>query len=183
MSNIQKILLIRHGETEKDESNPSRGLTEKGISQIRLVSKVIRPFISSNTQILSSDTNRAKQTAQIIGETLSIKDLHILPLRIVGAENIREIVWENEKRKIRPTKTYLSLENYKELNIESPIELAKRWTKELNSINAKTLIVVGHEASLEAFLYNQKVFKLVCKSFKTYFDYGDWAYLIASKLV
>src|SRR3989338_7124599 len=113
MSNIQKILLIRHGETEKDKSNPSRGLTEKGISQIRLVSKVIRPFISSNTQILSSDTNRAKQTAQIIGETL---------------------------------------------------------------------IVVGHEASLEAFLYNQKVFKLVCKSFKTYFDYGDWAYLIASKL-
>lgn len=180
---MKQVILIRHGETEKDKSNPSRGLTSKGVKQILDSALHIGPLLKGSVAIICSKTPRARQTADIIAKQLQIENVSVHDLRIQGAKNIEETIMKNNSTS-RPAKVYLTqIKNYEKYQVESPAELSKRWTQILTKTLVQTVIVVGHEASLEAFLYNQKTYTLIKKNFRKYFNYGNWAYLVDSDLV
>lgn len=76
---ITKIILLRHGESEKNILNISSilkdkyPLTEKGIKQIEDTSKELKTFINDNVVLYTSPVLRAKQTADIIAKQLNLK--------------------------------------------------------------------------------------------------------------
>lgn len=67
-----RLYLVQHGRAKSKEEDPERGLTEDGIAEVQ---KVARLFSASDAQIhviWQSGKKRAKETADIIGETLGI---------------------------------------------------------------------------------------------------------------
>ena len=165
---MKRLILVRHGQTTPDKSNPDRGLSPHGIIQIKALSLLLQPLIIKPTIIIHSPTYRAKQTARIIAKQLSIRT-KTANLRLKNVGNL-------QPGNIRPAQAYLSLNQYG--NIESPQKLVNRWLKIFNSVTHTTVIAISHEASLEAFFYHQTTFKLERKSFRKFFDYADFASLV-----
>ena len=165
---MKRLILVRHGQTTKDKTNPDRGLSPRGIIQVKALSQRLQSLVIPPTIILHSPTHRAQQTASIIAKTfhantkpadLRLKNIDLLQLK-----------------GMQPAPAYLNLNQYG--NIESPPELVNRWLKIFNSINHTTVIAISHEASLEAFFYHQTRFKLEHKSFRKFFNYTDFASLL-----
>src|SRR3989344_6614127 len=70
---LNKIILIRHGESEKDKNNPLRGLTEKGKKKIAETGVVLKKLAAKQSvEIISSTTPRAVQTAEILAKVLNV---------------------------------------------------------------------------------------------------------------
>lgn len=67
-----RILLIRHGEAEKETAfikNKDRKLTEKGIKEVEKTSEILFKYLQSKKlNIHSSPFTRTKQTAKIIAQ-------------------------------------------------------------------------------------------------------------------
>ena len=166
---MKRLILVRHGQTTPDKSNPDRRLFSAGIRQVKALSRRLRPLLIHPAIILHSPAHRAHQTAQILAQELAIPSLRPAPLRI---KNINLLQLKGR----RPAQAYLSLNQHG--NIESPQDLVGRWLKIFNSIKHATVIAVSHEASLEAFFYHQTTFKLERKSFRKFFDYADFASLV-----
>ena len=171
---MKKIILVRHGQTIQDKSNPDRGLSPVGIKQVSNLAQSLNLSIISPAVILHSNTHRAAQTAHIIGQSLSITNICSANLRIQHIDKIAQLIRHH------PAQAYLSLKRYHHYGVESPAQLTKRWLKIISPLKAKTIILVSHEASLEAFLYSQKIFNVKHKSFNQFFDYADYA-LISRK--
>lgn len=165
---MTKLILVRHGQTTQDKTNPDRGLSPSGIIQVKILSQRLQSLVIQPAIILHSQTHRAQQTAFIIARRLHI-NTKPADLRLKNIDLL-------QPKDARPAQAYLSLNQYG--NIESPQELVDRWLKIFNSVNHSTVIAISHESSLEAFFYHQIVFKLEYKSFRKFFGYADFTSLV-----
>ena len=67
------IYLVQHGDAKREEEDPSRPLSEKGIKDVKGVASHISRFNIGVEEILHSSKLRAKQTAEIMAEKLKIE--------------------------------------------------------------------------------------------------------------
>lgn len=173
-----KIILLRHGESEKDKENPLRGLTEKGKKQIAETGTVLKKLTSNQSvEIISSTTPRAVQTAEIIAKALEAPfTKRFCNLRI---ENIEQVSGDQEnltaryfeafaKRKALPSK------------VPSPRAMVRRFLDAVDTSNAEVVIIAGHSGALEAFAGFQTIFTSE-KKLERELKYGEFIVLAREK--
>lgn len=73
------LYLLRHGIAEEREArsrrpDSARRLTEKGVRRVRQIARAMRELELEFDLILSSPFQRARETAEIVAETLQIED-------------------------------------------------------------------------------------------------------------
>jgi len=64
------LYLVQHAEAKREEEDPSRPLSEKGIQDIKKVSSHVSRLNLKTTQIFHSNKIRARQTAEILAQSL-----------------------------------------------------------------------------------------------------------------
>lgn len=64
------LYLIQHGEAKSEKEDPERGLTDKGIEEVKRLAQFLSPLNLSIVQIFHSGKKRALQTAEIIAEAI-----------------------------------------------------------------------------------------------------------------
>ncbi len=64
------LYLVQHGEARKEEEDPARGLTDKGLQDVRKVAAIVQKTGLRVNQIFHSGKTRALQTAQIFADFL-----------------------------------------------------------------------------------------------------------------
>lgn len=170
MTNIIKtIIFIRHGQTTDDKNDPNRSLTNAGITLVSKTCNQISQEINLfPVEIISTNTVRAIQTAQILSDYLKIKYRQDLSLKasaflIKEWNYIRQIKSQNIKYSSSDlTYIYLSLAENNKLpaNIKRPFQVANQFIKFIKSIksDAKTLIFIANGGSIEAASYYQKYY-------------------------
>ncbi len=62
------LYLVQHGEAKKEEEDPSRGLTKKGMDDVWKTASFARDRVSAGVGIFHSGKTRALQTARIIAD-------------------------------------------------------------------------------------------------------------------
>jgi phosphohistidine phosphatase len=67
------IYLVQHGDAKREEEDPSRPLSDKGIKDVKGVASHISRLNIGVEEILHSSKLRAKQTAEIMAEKLEIE--------------------------------------------------------------------------------------------------------------
>lgn len=65
--------LVRHGDARPEQEDPKRPLSEKGRSEVEKVARAAAAKQIGVSEILRSDKLRAKQTAEILAQSLSPK--------------------------------------------------------------------------------------------------------------
>lgn len=130
-----KIIVIRHGETEADKTNPTRKLTPLGISQINMAAKKIEKEVKGKIAlIVCNNTFRTIQSAQILSRNLGLKF-------IVAKANLRIKVVDGKE-------------------VPSRINMARRFLWVVKKYNyANILIIVGNGGALESFINYQTIYK------------------------
>jgi len=68
------IYLVQHAQAKKEEEDPERGLTEKGISDIEKIARFLSSLKITINKIFHSPKKRALQTAEILNKYLQSKD-------------------------------------------------------------------------------------------------------------
>ena len=68
------LYLVRHAEAKREEEDPSRGLSEKGLNDITRVATYIAGLDISVSQIFHSGKTRALQTSEVLAEHLKPKE-------------------------------------------------------------------------------------------------------------
>jgi len=68
------LYLVQHGEAKKEDEDPARGLTAKGIEDVRKTASFAAKARVKVNRILHSGKTRAEQTANIFGEALKPKE-------------------------------------------------------------------------------------------------------------
>ena len=69
------LYLIRHGEAAPEDVDPTRPLTQEGRSQVAKTAAGMKERNAKIDEIWCSTKLRAKQTAEIIAQTLGVKNL------------------------------------------------------------------------------------------------------------
>lgn len=64
------LYLVQHGEAKKEEEDPARGLTDKGIQDVQRAAAFARKMGLKISCIFHSGKTRAMQTAQILADQL-----------------------------------------------------------------------------------------------------------------
>jgi phosphohistidine phosphatase len=64
------LYLVQHAEAKKEEEDPARGLSEKGLNDIQKVASLISKSTVSVAEIFHSSKLRAAQTAQVLADAL-----------------------------------------------------------------------------------------------------------------
>ncbi len=152
---LKTIILVRHGETEKDKTNPERSLTARGVTQMVSCAKKLEPIINrKNAVIITTNTLRAQRSAQIISKELKIpvvaifNDLRVENLDLLGEVPNKQLFEKYFEQKGLPK------------SIPTPKEMAERFMKAVQSQNpSEVVIVVGHGLALESFAYYQERLK------------------------
>jgi phosphohistidine phosphatase len=67
------LYLVQHGEAKSEEEDPARGLTEKGIQDVRGVSAYVKKLDVKVGRIYHSGKARTMQTAQIFADHLKLE--------------------------------------------------------------------------------------------------------------
>ena len=68
------LYLVQHGEAKKEEEDPSRPLSDKGIEDVKKVASYISRLNIEVEEVLHSGKTRAKQTAELLaGSTMTAK--------------------------------------------------------------------------------------------------------------
>ena len=67
-----KLIITRHGQAEKEGDDSTRNLTDRGRSDMALMSSLIRASDWNVRAVLSSPVLRARQTAEIIARELKL---------------------------------------------------------------------------------------------------------------
>ena len=83
---MKQIILVRHGQGENNLHKLVGGwsnvdLTEHGVMQAQAVAQRLEQELQGKYKIISSDLNRAKQTAEIISEHLDTAPIYATELR------------------------------------------------------------------------------------------------------
>jgi len=68
-----KLYLVRHGEAQSAEIDPSRGLTTKGIQDIMKVAEFLANAHLTVNNIFHSGKTRAQQTASILADHITVR--------------------------------------------------------------------------------------------------------------
>ncbi len=179
--NLQKIILIRHGESEKDKNKPLRGITPRGKYQMEKTAKNIHSLVRSKScEIISTKTIRTKQSAEILSGVIQV------PFQISGnnlrVENIKSLsININSKKDL----TFHYFDKYRKAllpaKIPPPTTIAKRFLRVVKKFKkAEVLIIVGHSGALEAFALYQDVFKPQ-KQIQKELNYGEFIVLTRTK--
>lgn len=66
------LYLVQHGDAKREEEDPSRPLSAKGIKEVRDVSSYISKLNIEIEEVLHSGKLRAKQTAELMAEKLKV---------------------------------------------------------------------------------------------------------------
>ncbi len=66
-----QLYLVQHGEAASKEEHPDRPLTDKGISDVRMVLDALPSRLLPIDRILHSGKTRARQTAELIADRLA----------------------------------------------------------------------------------------------------------------
>lgn len=166
----QKIILIRHGESQKNKEDPLRRLTVLGIKEIRQTAKRIQPLVENKKcRIVSTSTPRATESAQILSQELGIKfNNSFADLRV---ENIKELTTK------RNGLTWEYFQAFKEKRlpkqIPPPNVIAKRFLEAASKFKKQEILIfIGHSGALEAFALFQKKFEPTTK-LKKELEYGE----------
>jgi len=67
------IYLVQHAEAKPESEEPQRGLSDKGMNDIRKVASFIGKLNIQVDEILHSGKLRAKQTAEVLASALKVK--------------------------------------------------------------------------------------------------------------
>lgn len=67
------LYLVQHAEAKPETEDPQRGLSEKGMNNIRKVASFVSKLNLQVDEILHSGKLRAKQTAEVLAEALKVK--------------------------------------------------------------------------------------------------------------
>ncbi len=177
---IQRIVLIRHGQTEKDKTNPNRKLTEIGRNQIietcKIISKKV-PGIRKNLEIFSSNTNRTIESAMLIRQFFGLKSItKFSNMRVLNIDSwITNSACERDVT-ARYFDSYLSYNLPNE--VSTPKFVAESFLENLNKVRnqTKNVIIIGHGSALESFAFFQTRYKPSTRFVKE-LDYGDWLLL------
>jgi len=177
---VKKLILIRHGNTPKSNRTPERGLTKTGVKRIKETSNNIREEVveAKHCLIISTPTNRAIQTADIIASKLGITHREIDNVRILNLGNLSEILDRIKLKRESLCEYYWGINNYDKVGVESPVIFSKRVESILSSYfgqGYECIIVVTHEISLETFVEYSDEYVLKRKSYVASTDYGDFA--------
>ncbi len=168
-----KIILIRHGESEKDKNNPLRGLTEKGKKQIAETGVVLKKLAANQSvEIISSTTPRAVQTAEILAKALEAPftkrfcNLRVENIEQISndRENLTARYFEAFAKKILPSK------------VPSPRAMVRRFLDAVDVSSAEIVIIAGHSGALEAFANYQTIFTSE-KKLERELKYGEFIVL------
>lgn len=91
-----KIYLVQHAEAKREEEDPERGLTEKGIEDLKKIGKFLEKLDIKINKIYQSGKKRAYQTAEILKESLKLK-LNIEKIDGISPMDEPEILFEKIK--------------------------------------------------------------------------------------
>jgi broad specificity phosphatase PhoE len=170
-SRVTTIYVVRHGESESNvyaRENPGKpashfgefgsSLTQKGRDQVYQLAKRLKNVPAS--AILSSDLNRAKETAEIIAQD------HNLP--VITNSTIRERFFGEHMSSVQKREIEKAMEDLDEEgkfafkyfpNGESGLDVVNRFKKFLEKIietyKNKTVIVVCHGYIMRSFLIHE----------------------------
>lgn len=172
---IKTIILVRHGETEKDKNNPNRKITLNGKSQIKQTALEIQKLISGNGIIVTTKTKRTRMSSKIIKNILDLKIKQTqISLRVDNFDLI-EKKYKNEKNIV-----FKYFEDFKKNNlnpkISSPIEIAGRFLRIIGGLEKDFIIFVGHGGALESFALFQNAYKPIVPTTKD-LGYGKFIVL------
>ena len=167
---IQKIIMMRHGQTGSDKTDPDRLLIPTGITELRSKLDQLKTEVNLYpVEIISTGTPRAIQTAQIISKYLCIeynryltdKASEFLISEWTSIYNIKLEYPEYFEKDL--TEIYLSLNSLGKLpaDIKRPQEVAKTFLDFIKSIKSdvKTLVYVANGGSIEAACYYQNMYR------------------------
>ena len=78
MTDVQRLALIRHGETEANDAQLAYGrlespLNPRGIEQVRSTAEALNAQATAFHHIVSSPLGRARETASIIADALNLE--------------------------------------------------------------------------------------------------------------
>ena len=66
-----RLYLVQHAEAKREEEDPARPLSEKGLADIRKVADFLKPRELKVFKVLHSEKLRAKQTAEALARSIS----------------------------------------------------------------------------------------------------------------
>lgn len=140
------IFLVRHGQTEQNKFKKIQGrkdypLNEAGIDQAKNASKMISTLNLHFDVIISSPLSRAKQTANIINESLKINTFLI-------DENLIEREFGDAEGMDIEDKIFAKIIKEEVNNLEKEVEIQSRAFKVLNKLyeiyHTSNVLIVTH---------------------------------------
>jgi phosphohistidine phosphatase len=72
-----KLYLVQHGESKPEDVDPGRGLTNKGIADVRKVADFLKPLRADVKAVWHSGKTRAQQTAEILTDVVAAGDFQV----------------------------------------------------------------------------------------------------------
>lgn len=178
---MKKLILIRHAQTEKSKGR-DRGLTKDGIEEFIQKLKKIKVDKTEKYLIVHTGKVRTQSSALLVKKYFKSSELlESSAFDIENKKGISHLIKEGKENGFTPAEVYFSLDDYEEYGVESPQEVSLRWEIAINLLDAESIIIVGHEGSLDSFFKNTKKFKLVQKSFEDLFGYSDFAVYISDE--
>jgi phosphohistidine phosphatase len=66
------LYLVQHGEAKRDEEDPTRPLSDKGVEDVKKIASFLSGLKITVEDVLHSNKLRAKQTAEILADSLVI---------------------------------------------------------------------------------------------------------------
>lgn len=172
---LKRIILIRHGESQKDKQNPKRGLTKRGVKQIEDAAISIKKIMIGNCKIITTDTNRTRQSSIILSKILDL-DFETTELNL-RVDNFDLIERENKNKSNLVFKYFKTFEDGKlNAKIATPVEILNRFIDLISNYKCDTIIIVGHSGALESFIVYQDKF-IPAMKFKKELEYGEFIVL------
>ena len=152
MTDVQRLALIRHGETEANDAQLAYGrlespLNPRGIEQVRSTAEALNAQATAFHHIVSSPLGRARETASIIA--------NVLNLEITIEDDIVECdlgEWEGITYQQMHERGYaiksVRDDHFRDHGGETPFEISERVSaailKHLSQNASRNLIFVGH---------------------------------------
>jgi broad specificity phosphatase PhoE len=171
---MKRLILIRHGQTQKGKNEPERTLTIEGEDAIAEAAFAMRKYILGSVAILHSPTLRTRQSANIIGEVIGCEDIQKADLRVNGVELVAARANASKIFGIPEAAIYMQKVQSLNLEIETPEQTYLRFKEIFNSINAQTIIAVSHEPAIRIFLDRVQGLNIIFKSFQHVCGFADF---------
>jgi len=156
---MERVILVRHGETEKNKRGlihpyaDEELLTERGVSQILATAKRLKDFHPD--KIYSSKGRRAQQSGELIAGELSLKLRTLQGIEERNWGDFSGRTWE-EVQKVLDKMTLGERYNYVPPNGESWREFETRLIKAITGVleenKGTTIVVLSHGGAIRALM-------------------------------